>query len=84
MSATAVDPEGFGRLASAFTATRENPNTRAAYTRDLAALAAGLGVPDPPADGTLLLSTDFPAIQSRLRRDQIEREVAARNDGRPP
>jgi site-specific recombinase XerD len=50
VSATTVDPEGFGRLASAFTATRENPNTRAAYTRDLAALAAGLGVPDPPAD----------------------------------
>ena len=40
--------EGFGRLAAAFLATRENANTRAAYARDLAALADALGVPPPP------------------------------------
>jgi integrase/recombinase XerD len=50
VSAALVDPDGFGRLASAFTATRENPNTRAAYARDLAALAAALGVPAPPQE----------------------------------
>ena len=38
---TVVDPDGFGRLAAAFLATRENPNTRAAYARDLGALAEG-------------------------------------------
>jgi len=50
VSATAVDPQGFARLAAAFTATRENPNTRAAYARDLAELAAALGAPPPPGD----------------------------------
>lgn len=50
MSRALVDPEGFGRLAASFTATRENRNTRAAYARDLAALADALGVPAPPAE----------------------------------
>jgi integrase/recombinase XerD len=45
-----VDPDGFGRLAGAFLATRENRNTRSAYARDLAALADALGVPPAPAD----------------------------------
>lgn len=45
-----VNPDGFGRLAGAFLASRENPNTRAAYGRDLQALAVALGVPAPPAD----------------------------------
>jgi integrase/recombinase XerD len=40
-----VDPDGFGLLAGAFLATRENANTRAAYARDLAGLAEALGVP---------------------------------------
>lgn len=48
---TAVTPEvdaaGFIRLAEAFVASRENPNTRAAYARDLAALAGALGLPAP-------------------------------------
>jgi integrase/recombinase XerD len=45
-----VDADGFGRLAGAFLATRENSNTRAAYARDLVALADALGVPPAPAD----------------------------------
>jgi len=45
-----VDPDGFGRLAGAFLATRENPNTRAAYARDLVALADALAVAPAPAD----------------------------------
>ena len=45
-----MDADGFGRLAAAFLATRENANTRAAYARDLGALAEALGVP-PPAPG---------------------------------
>jgi integrase/recombinase XerD len=45
-----VDPDGFSRLAAAFLATRENPNTRAAYARDLGALAEALGVPPPPSE----------------------------------
>ena len=39
MTAALVEPDGFGRLAGAFLATRENRNTRAAYARDLVALA---------------------------------------------
>jgi len=50
-----VEPEGFHRLAGGFLATRANPNTRAAYGRDLADLAAALGVAPaeapPPAFG---------------------------------
>lgn len=41
-----VDPDGLARLMAAFLSTRENPNTRAAYARDLQALAAALGVTD--------------------------------------
>ena len=41
-----VDPDGLARLMAAFLATRENPNTRAAYARDLQALAEALGVAD--------------------------------------
>ena len=48
---SAVDAEGFGRLAGAFLAARENPNTRAAYARDLASLADALGVPAAAAEG---------------------------------
>ena len=48
---SAVDQEGFGRLASAFLSTRENPNTRAAYAHDLRALADALEVPAPSAAG---------------------------------
>ena len=50
MSEPLVDPDGFGRLAGSFLATRENRNTRAGYARDLAALADALGVPPPPPD----------------------------------
>lgn len=39
--------EGFWRLAGAFLAARANPNTRAAYGRDLTGLAEALGVPPP-------------------------------------
>ncbi len=46
-----IGAEGFGRLAAAFLATRENPNTRAAYARDLGALAEGLGLPAPAPGG---------------------------------
>lgn len=57
--APAVDAEGFARLAGAFLATRENPNTRAAYARDLAALAGALGLEDPrPADSGLGIEDD--------------------------
>jgi len=45
-----VDPDGFARLAAAFLATRENPNTRAAYARDLTALAEALDASAPDAD----------------------------------
>jgi len=46
-----VEADGFARLAAAFLATRENANTRAAYARDLAALAGALGVAPPDAAG---------------------------------
>ena len=45
-----VDPDGFAHLAAAFLATRENPNTRAAYARDLTALAEALDASAPNAD----------------------------------
>ncbi len=41
-----VDAAGYWRLASAFLVSRENPNTRAAYARDLRQLAHALGVDD--------------------------------------
>lgn len=44
-----IPPEGWWRLVAAFVAARPNANTRAAYARDLGALAAALGV--PPAAG---------------------------------
>ena len=50
MSAPRVDADGFARLAGAFLATRENPNTRSAYAGDLGALAEALGLPAPPAE----------------------------------
>lgn len=58
-----VDPDGFARLAAAFVATRENPNTRAAYARDLAALAGALGVPEPEASAPGLGIEDDPAAR---------------------
>lgn len=42
-----VNASGLARLVGAFLATRENPNTRAAYARDLEALTAALGAPVP-------------------------------------
>ena len=45
----AIDPslaDGYWRLVAGFLATRGNPNTRAAYARDLAGLAAALGLPE--------------------------------------
>jgi len=59
-----VDADGFGRLAGAFLATRENPNTRAAYARDLEALAAALGVPAPPADAPSFGVEDDPLARA--------------------
>jgi site-specific recombinase XerD len=47
-----VDPDGLARLMAAFLATRENANTRAAYARDLEALAEALGVDDLAAHVT--------------------------------
>lgn len=40
-----VEPEGYRRLVAGFLAGRANPNTRAGYGRDLAALGESLGVP---------------------------------------
>lgn len=60
----AVDALGFARLAGAFLATRENPNTRAAYARDLTGLATALGVTDPPATGPLLGIEDDPRARA--------------------
>jgi integrase/recombinase XerD len=44
-----IPAEGYWRLVAAFLATRPNANTRAAYARDLGALAGALGV--APATG---------------------------------
>lgn len=59
-----VDPEGFGRLAAAFVASRENRNTRAAYARDLAALATALGATQPPADAPPFGVEDDPVARA--------------------
>ncbi len=64
MSAPVVNAEGFGRLAAAFAATRENANTRAAYARDLAGLAAALGAGPPPADAPPFGIEDDPAARA--------------------
>jgi integrase/recombinase XerD len=66
---SAVDPDGFARLAGAFLGTRENPNTRAAYARDLAALAEALGVPAPPADSQAFGVEDDP--RARAAAEQL-------------
>ncbi len=39
-----VDPDGYRRLVAGFLAGRANPNTRAGYARDLAALGEWLGI----------------------------------------
>ena len=52
-----VDSRAFWRLASGFLATRENPNTRAAYARDLDALTSALGIP------TVEATDDTPFLQ---------------------
>jgi integrase/recombinase XerD len=64
MSAVALDPTGFARLAGAFLATRENPNTRAAYARDLVALAGALGLPAPEPSGPGLGIEDDPLARA--------------------
>lgn len=64
MSAPGVDPDGFGRLAAAFAAGRENPNTRAAYARDMIALAAALGVPAPPEEAPPFGVEDDPGARA--------------------
>jgi integrase/recombinase XerD len=64
MSATSVEPRGFARLAGAFLATRENPNTRAAYARDLVALAGALGLPAPEPAGPGLGIEDDPLARA--------------------
>ena len=45
-----TDTPAFWRLASGFLQTKENPNTRDAYERDLATLALALGLSDDPRD----------------------------------
>lgn len=59
----AVDAAGFERLVAEFVASRENPNTRAAYARDLAALATALGLPAPRATAAGLGIEDDPAAR---------------------
>ncbi|WP_217914458.1 tyrosine-type recombinase/integrase [Miltoncostaea marina] len=59
-----MDPDGLGRLVAAFVDSRENPNTRAAYGRDLAALTAALGAPAPPADAAAFGIEDDPAARA--------------------
>jgi integrase/recombinase XerD len=59
-----VDADGFGRLAGAFLATRENSNTRAAYARDLVALADALDVPPAPADAPAFGVEDDPGARA--------------------
>lgn len=59
-----VDPDGLGRLVAAFVATRENPNTRRAYARDLTALAEALGAPPPPADAPSFGVEDDPVARA--------------------
>ncbi len=58
-----VHPEGLGALIAAFTATRENENTRRAYARDLAALATSLGAPPPPDEAPPFGVEDDPAAR---------------------
>ncbi len=60
----AVDPEGLAHLVSAFLATRENANTRAAYARDLAALASALGAEAPGAGGPGFGIEDDPSARA--------------------
>jgi integrase/recombinase XerD len=64
MSGPAIDPHGFARLAGAFLATRENPNTRSAYARDLVALAGALGLPAPEPAGPGLGIEDDPSARA--------------------
>jgi len=68
MTGALVDADGFGRLAGAFLATRENRNTRAAYARDLVALADALGVPPASADAPGFGVEDDPAARAAAVR----------------
>ena len=70
-----IDADGFGRLAAAFLATRENANTRAAYARDLAALAGALGAPPPARGGPGVRGRGRPG---RPRRGRDARRAPAR------
>ena len=70
-----VDSRAFWRLASGFLATRENPNTRAAYARDLDALTSALGIP------TVEATDDTPVFD--LETDEEARAVAEELSGLP-
>jgi integrase/recombinase XerD len=64
VSGPAIDPEGFALLAGAFLAARENPNTRAAYARDLAHLGAALGLPPPDPSSAAFGVEDDPRARA--------------------
>jgi integrase/recombinase XerD len=64
---TRLDPAhaaGFWRLAAGFLAGRASANTRAAYARDLAAVAAGLGLEPPAAEPPPFGVEDDPAARA--------------------
>jgi integrase/recombinase XerD len=86
-----VTADGFWRLAGAFLATRTNPNTRASYARDLAGLAAALGLPeehgpvpafgvedDPRAGEAARALAAIPAEWWQRWRDGLPGRVASR------
>ena len=62
-----VSAEGFASLRDGFLESRESPNTRAAYARDLASLAVALGLdPDLPAGAGFGVEDD-PAAREAAR-----------------
>ncbi|HMM49901.1 MAG TPA: tyrosine-type recombinase/integrase, partial [Miltoncostaeaceae bacterium] len=69
-----IDPQGFARLAGAFLASRENPNTRAAYARDLGALAGALNLEAPGVGGGLGVEDDPLARAAAVALSQLPLE----------
>lgn len=53
-----VAPDGYWTLVTAFLASRESPNTRSAYRRDLAVLAETLGLGPDPTPGRVVIGVE--------------------------
>ena len=86
-----ITADAYWRLAGAYLATRTNPNTRAAYRRDLEALALALGFDpsdaasptfgvedDPSARSAAVALAALPAHWWQRWRDELPGRVASR------